>query len=164
VERLPEKDRLPAIARNFLATGTCSGPCEKKLREANEKGKQFGEGIGKQVEELARESLKDAEVSPRIKELKIDASASHVVAYVTWAPASSETIDREACLIATRLQKSNPLVATLKLVAVDSTDDKKQLFEAIISRANAGKIQEDKIVDFASTRYLRLFEKVKRAQ
>ena len=164
VEKLPEKDRLPAIARNFLATGTCSGKCEAKLREANEKGKQYGESMGKQVEEMVRDALKGTEVGARIKDLKIDASAAHVVAYVTFVAVSAETIDREACLLATRIGKSNALVATMKVEAVDASDDKKQLFEALISRKNALKIDEEKIVDFATTRYLRLFEKVKRAQ
>ena len=163
VEKLAEKDRLPAIARNFLATGTCSGACEKKLREANEKGKQFGESIGKQVEQMARDSLKGTEVGARLKELKIDDSASHVVAYVTFTAVSAETIDREVCLVASKVLKSNALVSTLKVDAVDPGDDKKKLFEAIISRKNAQKIDEEKIVDFATTRYLRLFEKVKRA-
>jgi hypothetical protein len=163
VEKLPEKARLPAIAKNFLATGTCTGNCEKKLREAAEKGKQFGDAIGKQVEEMVRESLKGTEVGARLKELKIDDSAAHVVAYVTFTAVSAETIDREACLLASKVLKSNALVSTLKLEAVDSADDKNKLFEAIISRKNAQKIDEEKIVDFATTRYLRLFEKVKRA-
>lgn len=155
VQKMPEKQRLPAIAKNFQAN-------EKKLRDAVEKGEKYGEGIAQQVQESTKAALAASELAARIKEIKVDASAAHVVAYLTWTAATPEAVDKEACLAAVTAVKANPLVATLKLDVRDPSDDKKSLFEALISRANAQRIQEDKIVDFASTRYLRLFEKVKR--
>jgi hypothetical protein len=157
VQKMPEKQRLPAIAKNFQTT-------EKKLKDAVEKGEKFGEALGKQTEDAAREALQGSELGSRLKEVKVDSSAAHVVAYVTWAVASAEPIDKEVCLAAVKVIKASPLIATIKVVVKDASDDKKQLFEALISRANAQRIQEDKIVDFASTRYIRLFEKVKRAE
>lgn len=157
VQKMPEKQRLPAIAKNFKTT-------EAKLRAAVEKGDKVGADTVKQAEELTKGALAGTEVATRVKEIKLDASASHGVAYVTWTAASPETIDKEACLVAAKIVAANPLASTVKVDVVDPADDKKKLLDALISRANASRIQEDKIVDFASTRYLKLFEKVKRAE
>ncbi|HEY3449761.1 MAG TPA: hypothetical protein VGK67_25630 [Myxococcales bacterium] len=157
VQKMPEKQRLPAIAKNFKTT-------EKRLKEAVEKGEKDGEAVAKQAEELTKTALQGTDIASRLKEVKLDTSASHVVAYVTWVAASAETIDKEVCLVATKVIKENPLASTVKVDVLDSIDDKKKLFDALIGRSNAAKIQEDKIVDFASTRYIKLFEKVKRAE
>ncbi|MBI5546287.1 MAG: hypothetical protein HY901_20565 [Deltaproteobacteria bacterium] len=156
VQKMPEKQRLPAIAKNFRAA-------EKTLKEAVEKGEQYGEGIGAQVQALTRGALSSSDFAARIKEVRVDTSAAHVVAYVTWVATTHETIDREACQAASKVFKSNGLIKTLKIEVLDPDDEKKRLFEALIGRENAGRIDEERIVDFASTRYRRLFEKVKRA-
>ncbi len=156
VQKMPEKQRLPAIARNFKTT-------EKKLREAIEKGEKEGEAVAKQAEELTRAALKETPLAGRLKEVRLDASAAHVVAYVTWTAESPETVDREACLVAARVQKANPLAKTIKVDVLDPIDGQSKLLDALIGRDRAARIQEDRIVDFASTRYLKLFEKVKRA-
>ncbi len=155
VQKMPEKDRLPAIARNFRVS-------EKKLKEAIEKGAAHGESMGKLAEEASRAALVDTEIGPRIKELRVDTSAGHVVAYVTWSLGSPEAVDREACLVAARVTKANPLASTIKVDVVGAEQQK--VFDALISRVNAGRIKEESIVDFASTRYLKLFEKVKRSE
>lgn len=157
VQKMPEKQRLPNIAKNFKTT-------EKKLKEAIEKGEKDGEAVAKQAEELTKKALEGTDLAARVKEVRVDASAAHVVAYVTWVAASAETIDKEVCLVASKVIKENPLASTVKVDVLDSIDDKKKLFDALIGRANAAKIQEEKIVDFASTRYIRMFEKVKRAE
>lgn len=156
VKKMPEKQRLPAIARNFRVS-------EKVLAKAVEKGEQHGETIGKQAEELTRAALADAELG-RLKEVRVDTSASQVVVYVQWIAAAPEAVDREASLVAARVHKANPLARILKVEIYDPQLETRQLFEGLIDREKAGRIQEERIVDFASTRYARLFEKVKRAQ
>jgi hypothetical protein len=157
VQKMAEKQRFSAIAKNFKVN-------EKKLQEAVDKGQKHGEAIGRQAEEAVRASLAGTEVAGRLKEIRVDTSAAHVIAYVTWSAEKAEAIDQEVCLVAARTQKAQPLSSTLRLEVVDPADDKSRLFEALISRRNAENINEAKIVDFASTRYMKLFEKVKRAQ
>jgi len=155
VQKKAEKERLPAIAKNF-------GVPEKKLKDAVEKGTEHGEKMGKIAEEASRAALADTELAARIKEIRADTSAGHVVTYVTWTVANPEFIDREACLVATRVVKANALASTIKVDVLGAQGQK--VFDALISKVNAGRIKEDSIVDFASTRYLKLFEKVKRAE
>lgn len=156
VKKMPEKQRLPAIARNFRVS-------VKELAKAIEKGEQHGETVGKQSEELTRAALADAALG-RLKEVRVDASASLVVVYVRWVAASPAAVDREASLVASRVHKANPLARILKVEIFDPDLETRPLFEGLINRERAGLIQEERIVDFASTRYARLFEKVKRAQ
>jgi hypothetical protein len=154
VLRKPEKERLPAIARNFKVP-------EKKLREAVRKGEEHGKDIGGLAERNARDSLSATPVGGRIKELRVDTSNSHVVTYVTWLVDRADQLDEEASLIAARCARNAPLASTLSLRAVDGAD--RQAFSAIISNAAALRINEARIQDFAHTRFIKLFEKVERA-
>lgn len=157
VQKLPEKQRFAAIARNFRVP-------EKKLKDAVDKGEQHGQGIGKQAEAAIRGALADTEFAPRIKEIKVDTSAAHVISYVHWVADKTEALDKEACLAAARSAKAAPISSTLTIWATDPKDDARKVFEALISSEAAGRINEARVVDFASTRYIKLFEKVKRAE
>ena len=157
VQSMPEGKRLGAIAKNFKIP-------EKKLREAVDKGEKDGPAIGKQSEDAIKTALADTDFASRIKEIRVDTSAPHVITYVHWAADKTESIDKEACLAAVRTQKAAPVTGTISVWATDPKDDGKKLFEALISSEAAQKMKEGQIVDFASTRYLKLFEKVKRAE
>ncbi len=154
VVKLKEKERLPAIARNFHVP-------EKKLRDAVRKGEQFGPEMGADAEREARQALAGTAVSARIKELKYDTSHSHVVAYVTWLVDRPDQVEEEASLVAARCAKQVPLAKTMSVRVVDATD--KAVFSALISREAALRINEARIAEFADTRFIRLFEKVERA-
>jgi hypothetical protein len=156
VQKMPEKQRLPAIARNFKVS-------EKVLRKAISSGEQHGADMGRLSEEAIRAAFGDTEIGPRIKELRVDASAAHVITYLTWLGERPELLEREACLAAARIQKASPLTSTIKLEVIDPLDGERKLFEGLISAQNASRIKERSIVDFASTRYIKLFEKVARA-
>ncbi len=163
VQKMPEKERLPAIARNFSSVYK-QKITVKDLSAAIAKGDQFGAGIGKQAEDSIRAALADTEFAARIKEVKVDTSASHVVTYVAFTTDKPETLDREACLAVVRARKGAALASTIKVAIADPADAGKVLFEGLISAESADRINEGRIVDFASTRYLKLFEKVKRAE
>jgi hypothetical protein len=154
VQKLKEKDRLPAIARNFKVP-------EKKLRDAVKKGEQYGEQMGADSEKEARAALVGTPVEGRIKELRYDTSHAHVVAYLTWSVDRPDQVEEEASLVAVRCAKSAPLAKTLSLRIVEVGD--RPVFSALISREAALRINESRIADFADTRFIRLFEKVERA-
>ena len=67
----------------------------------------------------------------------------------------------EATLAAGQTQKACPLLSTIQVWAQDKANPKARVFQALISSSAAGKINIEKAKDFAQTRYIRLFEKLK---
>lgn len=157
VKKIPEKKRMSAIAKNFKVP-------EKKLAAAVEKGEIHGEGIAAKAEAAIRAALAGTAIESRIKEIRVDATSAHVVSYVQWAVERTEQLDREAALVAVKVAKAAPISSTINIWATDPADDQRKLFEGLISGTSASRIDEKRIVDFATTRYMRLFEKVTRAE
>ena len=159
VQKLPEARRLGAIAKNFKVK-------EGELSAAVEKGAAHGEAIAKLAEEAIRASLADTDLGPRLKSVRVDTSAAHVVTYLVWKAAKTDNFstDKEVCLAAARARGASPVTSTFKFEVLDSVAGTVKVFEGLISRSAAGRIREASIVDFASTRYLKLFEKVERIE
>ncbi|MGI5861318.1 MAG: hypothetical protein ACOX6T_04575 [Myxococcales bacterium] len=159
VKKMPDNKRFGAIARNFKVG-------EKDLRAALEKGEKHGESIGKLAEEAIRAALADTEIGPRLQSVRVDTSAAHVVTYLVWKAAKPDAvaIDQEVCLAAARAYQASPITSTFKFEVRDNVSGSLKVFEGLISRSAAGRIRESSIVDFASTRYLKLFEKVSRME
>jgi hypothetical protein len=153
VTKLKEKDRIPAISRNFKVP-------EKKLRDAIKKGDEFGEQVGPDEEKAVREALGATSVAGRLKEVKVDAANSHVVAYVTWAVDKPEQVNKEACVVAVKCAGGAAIARTISVRVVDGAEH--DVFKALISREAALRITESRINDFADTRFIKLFEKVER--
>ncbi len=157
VQKIPEKNRLKAIAKNFKVS-------EKALSAAVEKGEQHGEGLAKKAEDAIRAALAGTALEARVKEIRVDTSAAHVVSYVQWAAEKPEQLDREATLLALKVANAAPITSTINIWATDAKDDKRKLFEGLISSEAASRINESRIIDFATSRYIKLFEKVERAE
>jgi hypothetical protein len=111
----------------------------------------------------------DKELSGRVVVFDIDYSdPSHVIAYVTWMGIDKKKLVEEASLVAAIVAKEAPFVTTIAIRGVDpkakdKTADTAMWFEAKISRDKADRIEKTKIVDYAETRYIRLFDGVKQA-
>jgi hypothetical protein len=152
VEKMKEKDRLPAIAHNFKVK-------EKELKAAVEKG----DAEASQVEAIETAALKEAfkgtPLDGHLGEIRVDASKGHIVSYVQWYNSDTSKLDQEACYAATRAIKAATLTGTVYLYANDATAKDKKVYSSLISAENALRIKEDQIVDFALTRYKGLFEK-----
>lgn len=159
VAKLPEPKKLPAIAHNFKVTPAV-------LRPAVEKGQQYGPevaNIGKACEEAIREGVKGTPLEDRLIAVQLDVSDSHAVAYVTWTADKLELIDQEASFLAARAKKVAPIWADLKLVALDPHDRNVKRFDGLITGSAASNIHESRVADFATTRYIKLFEKPRAA-
>jgi hypothetical protein len=155
VVKLAEAKRLPAIAHNFKVTPAV-------LKVAVEKGQQYGPeiaNIGKVCEEAIREGVKGTPLEDRLVAVQLDVSDAHAVAYVTWTADKPEMIDQEASFLAARVKKVAPIWADLKLVALDPRDKAVKRFDGLITGDAALNIRENRIADFATTRYIKLFEK-----
>jgi hypothetical protein len=155
VQKLKEPQKLAAVAHNFKVTPAA-------MRAAVEKGQQYGPElatIGKACEAAIFEGVKGTPLEDRLTSVQLDVGDSHAVAYVTWTADKLDMIDQEASFLAARVKKVAPIWADLKLVALDPSDKSVRRFDGLITGDAAGNIRENRVVDFATTRYIKLFEK-----
>jgi hypothetical protein len=140
------------------------------LMAAVEKGSKAGascEEIGKQAGTDAKAALEgNKSLAGRISFFELDATdPTHVVVRVSWLGIDKKKLPEEAALVASLVAKAAPLTKTIALrgvdpTAVDKTADEAGWFDAKISRLNASRIEEAKIYEYATTRYVRLFDGV----
>jgi hypothetical protein len=82
------------------------------------------------------------------------------VAYVKWKCGDQRDVDEEAAWVAWAVNQGGGVVKTAGVWCVNEIDTK--LFSAKIGRASFERIRKEAIERFASSRYIRLFEEVKR--
>lgn len=153
VLKMKPEARLPAIAKD-------AGFKLKELKQVVEKGEAAGD-LKALCEASVTEELAKTELNGRFKKVEVDASQPHAVAYVMWLNEEPTLLDIEASYAAVAAQKGCPIVSTVQVWSQTGMDPKTRVFEALISGAAAANIRPEKVKDFASTRYIRLFEKVK---
>ncbi|HUB08557.1 MAG TPA: hypothetical protein VMB50_16240 [Myxococcales bacterium] len=156
VERMKSSKRLPAIARNF-------GVPVRKLEAAIHKGEELGgvQAIAKSCQDEVAQEVQGTPLEGRLGDVRVDASDSHVVTYVSWKADKPEALEQEASLLAVRVKRAVPITADIRLWATDPASADHKMFDAMITGEAAGRIQEARIADFAATRYIKLFEHVK---
>lgn len=155
VQKIPEKKRMGAIARNFKVK-------EKDLAAAVAKGEKEGADAGKASEAEVRALLEASDLKGRITELRVDDSESHVVTYLAWKNSNGAKLEEEASLAALLVARGAPITSTVAVWALDASSGRK-VFEAKIAAGAAGKFQENRISMFAQARYIRQFEDVRNA-
>jgi len=152
VEKIPEGKRNAAIAKD----------ARFKLKDM-EKAIAVGEAEGDlkaKCEANVKEALESA-IAGQVGTVEVDISEPHAVAYVQWNNGNVTQLEEEASLVAAHTAKACPIVSTITVWAQDTANPKTRVFEALISRSAASKINIERAKDFADTRYIRLFEKVK---
>jgi hypothetical protein len=155
VQKIPEKKRLAAIAKNFKVP-------EKKLQAAVDKAAPVAETAGKDSEAEVRALLETSDLKGRIEEVRVDDSEGHVVTYVAWKNEKGEKLEEEASLAALLAARGAPITSTIALWSTDAAS-KQKVFEAKISAEAAGRFSQERIPMFASARYIRVFENVRNA-
>lgn len=155
VQKMKPEARLAAIARDAKFK-------VKDLEAALAKAEAEGD-VKSKCEANIQEALAKSEVAGRTGKLEVDTSVPHAVGYVQWLNADPEKLPVEAAWVAALTQESCPIVSTIQVWAQDKGNPKKRVFQALISGAAASRIKQADIKDFAVTRYIRLFEKVKNA-
>jgi hypothetical protein len=156
VQKLKGAKRLPAIARNF-------GTTVPKLKAAIKRGEDLGgaEAIGKASVDAIQASVAGTPLEGRLGDVRVDTTDSHVVTYVSWKADKGDALEQEACLLAARVKKAAPISADLRLWATDPQNQDHKMFDGMITGEAAQNIREARIADFATTRYIKLFEHVK---
>lgn len=152
VQKMPENQRLPAIARNFKVS-------LQDLTNAIEKGEKYPE-IGKTLEDEIRKQIGDGALAGKVKDIRVDDSDAHVVTYLSWKNDNPDKLEEEAALAAIAAVRGAPITSTIAVWAVDAATDRK-VFEARISADAAGRFNPARVGMFASTRYIRIFENVR---
>lgn len=148
---MPEAQRIPKIATvNFKMKGPQLQAILDKVEAAG--GEQ---GIAEATRAALEKAFVGTALEGRVKEIRVDTSAPHVVTYLKWVgtPAS---IESEAALIAVKAGQADKVASTFFLWAVDEKG--KDLWRAKIGADRTSRIREDRIDDWAKTRYVRLFE------
>jgi len=150
VLKMPENIRIQRIAEvNFKMKGA-------QLREVLDRVEAAGgpEGLAKKEEAAVRAALEGLPFADRVREVRVDTTSGHVVTYLKWElPAD---FHHEAVWLALKTAGASELTSTIHLTGL--REDGETLWIAKIASDRTRHIREDRIGDWAKTRYLRLFE------
>jgi hypothetical protein len=155
VQAMKPEARLAAIARD-------AGYKQKELQRAVERADAAGD-VAARCEVNLKELLGKGELAGRVGRLEVDTTAAQAVAYVQWFNAEPGELPIEASLAAARAVEACPIASTVTVWAQDKAAPNVRVFQALISATGARRISVEKVKDFAATRYLKLFERVKNA-
>lgn len=155
VQKMKPDARMPAIARDAHYK-------LPDLKKAIERGEAAGD-VKAKCEGNIKEALSKGAVAGRVARVEVDTNAPHAVAYVEWLNEDLAKLPVEASVAAALTQGACPVLSTITVWAQDKARKDMRVFEGLISATAAARISADKAKDFAETRYLRLFEKVKNA-
>jgi hypothetical protein len=113
-----------------------------------------------ETEKAVKAALDETPIKARISSVEVNIATGHVVAYVKWKCGDQRDVDEEAAWVAWAVNQGGGVVRTAGVWCVNEIDTK--LFSAKIGRASFERIRKEAIERFASSRYIRLFEEVKR--
>ncbi len=138
------------------------------LTAAIEKGQKAGSTCAEiaKVAQADAKSALDKALPGRVYFFELDASdPAHVLASVGWLGIDKKKLIEEASLVAAVIAQAAPMTKTIALrgadpSAADKTADTAGWFDAKIAGANAKRIDQPKIWEYAATRYRRLFDGV----
>ncbi len=151
VQKMPEAKRLPEIARrNFKMKADA---LQSILDRVEADGGETG--VAKEVKVAIEAALAGTDLKAKIQEVRVDTSSPHVVTYIKWAGTPGK-VDQEASLVALKAGAASEVPSTFYLWAVDKKGG--DLWRAKIGADRTHNIREDRIEDWAATRYVRLFE------
>lgn len=151
VLKMPEAQRIPKIAAvNFKMKGAQLQAILDKVEA--EGGEQ---GVAEKSKSALQAALAATDLKARIKEVTVDTSSPHVVTYIKWV-ADPANVETEAALLALKAGAADKITSTFFLWAVDEKGQ--DVWRAKIGADRTVRIKEDRIADWAKTRYVRLFE------
>ncbi len=153
VQAMKPDKRLPAIAKD-------AGFKLKEFEAAVSKAEAAGD-VRAKCEANLKEIFSTGALAGKVGRLEFDDSAAQGVAYVQWFNEEQEELPVEASYAAARAAEACPVASTITVWAQDKAVPKTRVFQALVSSGSARRINVEKVKDFAVTRYMKLFEKVK---
>jgi hypothetical protein len=153
VQAMKPDARMPAIAKD-------AGFKLKELKAAIAKGESAGD-LKSQCDSALKEGLSKSSLGNRVGKVDADLSQPHAIAYVSWLNENPAWLEEEAAELAALSAKACPIVSSIQVWANDKQAPQSRVFQGLVSRTAADNIKVERAKDFADTRYIRLFEKVK---
>ncbi|MCA2979694.1 MAG: hypothetical protein INH41_21160 [Myxococcaceae bacterium] len=153
VQAMKPEARLPAIAKD-------AGFKLKELQKAMERGEAAGD-VKARCDANLKEALEATELKGKLGRVEVDTDAAHAVIYIQWFNEEAKDLPVQAATAAVAAPAACPIASTITVYAQDKAAPKARVFQALISAQAARRINADKVKDFAETRYVKLFEKVK---
>ena len=154
VQKMAPDKRMPAIAKDAKYKLAA-------LEEAVRKGEASGD-VGAKCMSQLKTALTMTALGQSIHKVEVDAKAEHAVAYLAWTNEDPAQLEEEAATAAAQA-RACAVLSSVQVWATAKGNTQQRVFQALISAPAAAKIQPEKIKDFADTRYIKLFEKVKNA-
>lgn len=153
LEKYNDKAKLKKIARSL-------GVSTKQLKGAIDKVEPLIESLQADTEKAIRASLDQTSMKKAVLKVEVNLETEHAVAFVKWRCGDPRDHDKEAAYIAWAVADGGPVIQLLGLWCVNSIDTK--LFSGKIARPALGRVSKTGVERFATSRYIRLFEDVKR--
>lgn len=153
VQAMKADKQLPAIAKDAKYK-------LKDLEAAVKKGEEAGD-VKAKCEANFKEAFATGELAGKIGRLEMDTTGAQGIAYVQWFNEEQTNLPIEASFAAARAAEACPVASTITVWAQDKAAPKSRVFQALVSSGSAKRINVDRVKDFAVTRYMKLFEKVK---
>lgn len=153
LEKFSEDVKLKKIARSLRVKSS-------RLKAAITKVTPLADTLSKRAEKSLRQNLDATPLKERVIKVIVDTTQGHVVAYVNWRCGDPRDRDKEAAYAGWAIGQGSKVVKTGGVWCVNEIDTK--LFSAKIARSAAARINKAAIERFATGRYIRLFEEVKR--
>jgi hypothetical protein len=155
VQAMKPEARLPAIAKDASYK-------LKDLQAAITRVEAAGD-LKAKCEANLKEVFATGELAGRMGKLEVDTSGDHAIAIVQWFNEEQNNLGIEASYAARLAADACPVASTVTVWAQNKAAPKQRVFQALVSQSSAKRISLDKVKDFGSTRYMKLFEKVKSA-
>ncbi|MFL5319857.1 MAG: hypothetical protein ACJ790_09380 [Myxococcaceae bacterium] len=152
VQKMKPEARDPAIAKDAKYK-------LKDMQAAVQKGEAAGD-LKAKCEGLLKEAFDAGPAKGLVRKVDVDATVEHAVAYVEWANENIQNAEEEASVLAAQT-KACPILSSVQLWATDKSNPKARVWQGLIAADAAAKINVERAKDFADSRYIKLFEKVK---
>jgi hypothetical protein len=153
LEKYNDKAKVKKIARSLGVSG-------KQLQAAIDKVEPLIDSLQADSEKAIRAALDQTSLKKVILKVEVNLETEHAVAFVKWRCGDPRDHDKEAAYVAWAVSEGADVVKLLGLWCVNSIDTK--LFSGKIARPALGRVNKSGIERFASSRYIRLFEDIKR--
>ena len=153
LQELDEAVRMKKIAKNLGVKVTVLEAAVTKVSGAVA-------GLAPSTTSAIREALIKTPLSKRVLDVELNTDTRHAVAYVKWRCGDLRNVDAEAAYVAWAVADRGQVVNLLGLWCVN--DQETKMFSGQIGRAAFTKIRKARIPQLAQSRYIRLFQDVKR--
>ncbi len=153
LEKFSEEAKLKKIAKNLRVK-------TKDLKAAIRRVEPLVATLATDTEKAIRAELDKTQIKSQISTVDINTQTGHVIAFIKWKCGDARDFDKEAAYVAWAVSEGGQVVKTAGVWCVNEIDTK--LFSAKIGRAAFERIRKESIERFATSRYIKLFEEVKR--